>query len=252
MQVKFITTGEVDMEIQNRIVSPQKLVQNQGAKILVYGMAGAGKTTLAKTAPGKVLVISAEAGLLSIRDAKNVEAIEVKEASEVMQLHDALKSGELQYDTVCLDSVSEISEILLTWEKSRSKDPRMAYGNVQESVTNLMRAFRDLNMHVLFLCKEDVVNDDGVLRHAPKMVGTKLGESITYFFDEVLALRIIEDQDEDGKNVQTRWLQTTYGQGYKAKDRSGKLEAFEKPNITALIEKLGFTLTNDNIGEANV
>ena len=29
------------MELSNRIVSPQKLVQNQGAKILVYGMAGA-------------------------------------------------------------------------------------------------------------------------------------------------------------------------------------------------------------------
>ena len=240
------------MELSNRIVSPQKLVQNQGAKILVYGMAGAGKTTLAKTAPGKVLVISAEAGLLSIKDARNVEAIEVKEASEVMELHNALKSGTLQYDTVVLDSVSEISEILLVWEKSRSKDPRMAYGNVQESVTNLMRAFRDLNMHVLFLCKEDVVNDDGILRHAPKMVGTKLGESITYFFDEVLALRIIEDQDEDGKNVQTRWLQTAYGQGYKAKDRSGKLDNFEKPNISALIEKLGCSLTTDNIGEANV
>ena len=148
------------MELSNRIVSPQKLVQNQGAKILVYGMAGAGKTTLAKTAPGKVLVISAEAGLLSIKDASNVEAIEVKEASEVMELHNALKSSTLQYDTVVLDSVSEISEILLVWEKSRSKDPRMAYGNVQESVTNLMRAFRDLNMHVLFLCKEDVVNDN--------------------------------------------------------------------------------------------
>ena len=240
------------MEIQSRIVSPQKLVQDQGAKILVYGMAGAGKTTLAKTCPGKVLVISAEAGLLSIKDANNVEAIEVKEASEVMELYDALKPGKLQYDTVCLDSVSEISEILLTWEKSRSKDPRMAYGNVQESVTNLMRAFRDLNMHVLFLCKEDIVNDDGILRHAPKMVGTKLGESITYFFDEVLALRIIEDQDEDGKNVQTRWLQTTFGQGYKAKDRSGKLESFEKPDVSALIKKLGFTLTNDNMGDANV
>ena len=177
-------------------------------------------------------------------------AITVKEASEVMQLHDALKSGQLQYDTVCLDSVSEISEILLTWEKARSKDPRMAYGNVQESVTNLMRSFRDLHMHVLFLCKEDVVNDDGVLRHAPKMVGTKLGESITYFFDEVLALRIVEEQDDEGKNVQHRWLQTVYGQGYKAKDRSGKLENFEKPDISALIQKLGFSLTNDK-GESN-
>ena len=59
----------------------------------------------------------------------------------------------------------------------------------QESVTNLMRAFRDLNMHVLFLCKEDVVNDDGILRHAPAMVGTKLGASkLQYSLTKVLAL----------------------------------------------------------------
>ena len=83
------------------------------------------------------------------------------------------------------------------------------------------------------------------------MVGTKLGESITYFFDEVLALRVIDSQDEDGKTVSHRWLQTIHRQNYKAKDRSGKLENFEKPDITALIEKLGFSLTND-MGETNV
>ena len=245
LQVQFLNTKEVEkMDLESRIVSPQKLVQSQGAKILCYGMAGAGKTSLAKSAPGKVLIISAEAGLLSIKDATNIDAIEVKEASEVMELHEALKSGKLKYDTVCLDSISEISEILLAWEKSRSKDPRMAYANVQESVTNVMRAFRDLNMHVLFLCKEAKVNVDGLMDYAPKMVGTKLGQDITYFFDEVLALRVIDDQDEEGNNVQTRWLQTRIGQGYTAKDRSGKLEAFEKPNVSALIEKLGFSLTN--------
>ena len=110
---------------------------------------------------------------------------------------------------------------------------------------------QSINMHVLFLCKEDVVNDDGILKHAPKMVGTKLGESITYFFDEVLALRVIDSQDDEGKTVLHRWLQTVHSQGYKAKDRSGKLENFEKPDITTLIEKLGFSLTND-MGETNV
>ena len=83
-------------DLTSRIVTPEKLVQNQGAKVLVYGMAGAGKTSLAKTAPGKVLVISAEAGLLSIKDATNVDAIEVKEASELMQLYDLLNTGQLQ------------------------------------------------------------------------------------------------------------------------------------------------------------
>ncbi len=203
-------------DLTSRIVTPEKLVQNQGAKVLVYGMAGAGKTSLAKTAPGKVLVISAEAGLLSIKDATNVDAIEVKEASELMQLYDLLNTGQLQYDTVCLDSISEISELLLQQEKARHKDPR------------------------------------GIFMHEPKMVGTKLGQSITYFFDEVLALRVIDDTDAEGNAVQARWLQTRVGQGYVAKDRSGKLEAFEVPDLTALIEKLGFTAVaknTDNVKE---
>ena len=230
----------MENDITSRIVSPADAVQDQGAKILVYGMAGAGKTFLARTAPGKVLVISAEAGLLSIRDAQNVEAIEVKSAAEVVEVYEALRSGKLQYDTVCLDSISEISELLLQAEKARHKDARKAYGEVQEAVTNVMRAFRDLQMHVMFICKEDKVNNDGTFEQAPKMVGTKLGQSITYFFDEVLALRVIEDTDEEGNPVQARWLQTRIGQGYVAKDRSGKLEAIEEPNLTKLIEKLGF------------
>jgi len=38
-----------------------------GVKLLVYGQAGAGKTTLIKTLP-KPIVLSAEGGLLSIQD----------------------------------------------------------------------------------------------------------------------------------------------------------------------------------------
>ena len=227
-------------DLKNRIVAPSDLVEDQGAKILIYGAAGAGKTTACATAPGKVLMISMESGLLSIRDRQNVDAIEVKEAQEIMQIHDALKSGELNYDTVCLDSISEMSEILLNYEKAKHKDPRMAYGNVQESVTNVMRAYRDLHMHVVFVSKMEKQNVDNVLLYEPKMVGTKLGKSITYFFDEVLALRVIEEQDDDGKNVKNRWLQTEIGQGYTAKDRSGKLDPFEEPCLTSIIKKLGF------------
>ena len=41
------------MSFKDRIVSPDSLVNQQGVKILVYGAAGAGKTTLCGTAPGK-------------------------------------------------------------------------------------------------------------------------------------------------------------------------------------------------------
>jgi|TARA_R100000149_G_C5871095_1_gene135073 phage nucleotide-binding protein len=228
------------MSLKDRIVKPNDLVNDQGAKILVYGAAGAGKTTLCATAPGKKLIIDMESGLLSVRDRDDIDVIQVKEAQEILEINDLLRSGELQYDTVCLDSVSEMSEILLNFEKARHKDPRMAYGNVQESVTNVMRAYRDLHMHVVFVSKMEKQNVDNVMMYEPKMVGTKLGQSITYFFDEVLALRVIEDQDDEGATVKSRWLQTDVGQGYTAKDRSGKLEAFEQADLSNVITKLGF------------
>ena len=222
------------------------MVNQQGAKLLIYGQAGSGKTYATQSMPGKVLVISAEAGLLSIKDASNVSAIEVKGYDDLREVYAALKSGELAYDSVCLDSVSEISEILLVHEKNRNKDGRMAYQNVSEAVTSLMRSFRDLDMHVLFLCKEGKENNDGVFFFGPKMASRPLGDAITYFFDEVLALRIVDDQDDEGNVIAARWLQTRIGQGYTAKDRSGKLEAFEEPNLTALIAKLGFSKNVEN------
>ena len=230
--------------ILDRIASPSDLVQMQGAKILVFGASGAGKTTLCATAPGKTLIISMEAGLLSIKDKDNVTAIEVKEASEIEEIAQLLESGKLDYDTVCLDSVTEMSEILLASEKARSKDPRRAYGEVIEVMTRTMRRFRDLKIHVIFVAKEDKIRDEqtGVFHHQPMMVGAKLPVQIPYFFDDVLALRTFTEENEEGKKIINRWLQTTIGDNYTAKDRSGKLETFEEPNLTHVINKLGFTL----------
>ena len=232
------------MSFKDRIVTPDSCVNKQGVKILVYGAAGSGKTTLCGTAPGKKLMIDMESGLLSVRDSQDIDVIQVKEAKEIIEICEALKNGELVYDTVCLDSIPEMSEILLNFEKARHKDPRMAYGNVQETCTNVMRAYRDLHMHVVFVSKMEKQNVDNVMQYEPKMVGTKLGQSITYFFDEVLALRVIEEQDDDGAIVKNRWLQTDVGQGYTAKDRSGKLDGFEQPNLVDVIDKLGFNSQN--------
>jgi phage nucleotide-binding protein len=228
--------------ILNRIKTPNELVEQQGAKLLVYGESGVGKTTLCKTAPGKTLVVSMESGLLSIKDAPNLDAIEVKEASEIEQIAELLENKTLDYDTVCLDSVTEMAEILLSQEKAKSKDPRRAYGEVIEVMIKTMRRFRDLPMHVVFIAKQSRERDEssGMFHYQPMMVGAKLPTQIPYFFDEVLVLRTFDDENEEGKTVTSRWLQTKIGQNYIAKDRSGKLEGFESPDLATIINKLGF------------
>jgi len=228
--------------ILNRIKTPNELVEQQGAKLLVYGESGAGKTTLCQTAPGKTLVVSMESGLLSIKDAPNLDAIEVKEASEIEQIAELLENKTLDYDTVCLDSVTEMAEILLSQEKAKSKDPRRAYGEVIEVMIKTMRRFRDLPMHVVFIAKQSRERDEssGMFHYQPMMVGAKLPTQIPYFFDEVLVLRTFDDENEKGKTVTSRWLQTKIGQNYIAKDRSGKLDELESPDLAIIINKLGF------------
>jgi phage nucleotide-binding protein len=228
--------------ILNRIKTPNELVEQQGAKLLVYGESGVGKTTLCQTAPGKTLVVSMESGLLSIKDAPNLDAIEVKEAFEIEQIAELLENKTLDYDTVCLDSVTEMAEILLSQEKAKSKDPRRAYGEVIEVMIKTMRRFRDLPMHVVFIAKQSRERDEssGMFHYQPMMVGAKLPTQIPYFFDEVLVLRTFDDENEKGKTVTSRWLQTKIGQNYIAKDRSGKLDELESPDLAIIINKLGF------------
>ena len=207
-----------------------------GAKVLVYGQAGAGKTSLVKTLPSPI-ILSAEGGLLSIQDA-DLPYIEI---SDMDTLHEAYKwlaeSDEAkQYQSVALDSISEIAEVVLNAEKKATKDPRQAYGAMQEQMADIIRAFRDLpGRHVYMSAKLEKTQDEmGRVLYAPSMPGNKAGQALPYFFDEVLALRV----EKDGEGVTQRALMCDSDGLWLAKDRSGKLEAWEAPDLGGIITKI--------------
>lgn len=208
-----------------------------GVKLLVYGMAGAGKTSLIPTLPAP-LVLSAEGGLLSIRDA-DVPYIEVTSMATLQDAYQWLVSSAeaTQFKSVCLDSISEIAEVVLNAEKKAAKDPRQAYGAMQEQMTDLIRAFRDLpGRHVYMSAKLEKSQDEmGRLLYSPSMPGNKTGQQLPYFFDEVLALRV--EKDADG--TPQRALMCQPDGLWTAKDRSGKLNAWEAPDLGAVIKKIG-------------
>ena len=208
-----------------------------GVKLLVYGQAGAGKTSLIKTLPAPI-VLSAEGGLLSIQDA-DLPFIEI---SDMETLREAWKwlseSAEAkEYQSVALDSISEIAEVVLNAEKKATKDPRQAYGAMQEQMADIIRAFRDLpGRHVYMSAKLEKTQDEmGRVLYAPSMPGNKTGQSLPYFFDEVLALRV----EKDAEGSTQRALMCDSDGLWLAKDRSGKLEGWEAPDLGAIINKIG-------------
>lgn len=207
-----------------------------GVKLLVYGQAGAGKTTLIKTLPNPI-ILSAEGGLLSIKDA-DLPYIEISDMETLKEAYSWLASSEeaKQYQSVALDSISEIAEVVLNAEKKAAKDPRQAYGAMQEQMADIIRAFRDLpGRHVYMSAKLEKTQDElGRVLYSPSMPGNKTGQALPYFFDEVLALRV----EKDAEGVTQRALMCDTDGLWLAKDRSGKLDMWEAPDLGAIIAKI--------------
>lgn len=207
-----------------------------GVKLLVYGQAGSGKTSLIKTLPNPI-VLSAEGGLLSLQD-DELPYIEITSMDDLKEAYAWMSTPEgMQFESVALDSISEIAEVVLNFEKKIAKDPRQAYGAMQEQMADIIRSFRDLpGRHVYMSAKLEKTQDEmGRVLYAPSAPGNKTGQSLPYFFDEVLALRV--ERDADGKPQ--RALMCDSDGLWQAKDRSGKLDAWEAPDLGAIIAKIG-------------
>lgn len=209
-----------------------------GLKFLVHGPAGAGKTSLCGTTGESTVIISAESGLLSLRG-HDIPVIEVKTLDQLYEAYDFVVNDPQGQDFkwICLDSISEIAEVVLNHEKKAAKDPRQAYGALAEKMTDLIRAFRDLpGRNVYFSCKQERAKDEqtGAMLYFPSMPGNMLKQGVGYFFDFVFSLRV--EKDDEGNP--TRWLQTSRDFNYEAKDRSGSLDMFESPDLAAIASKV--------------
>ena len=81
-----------------KLTTTREQAQNNGVKVLVYGQAGAGKTVLCATTPdhSKTVILSAEAGLLSIADA-DIPVIVIESVQDLMD-------GSLRLSKVCLST----------------------------------------------------------------------------------------------------------------------------------------------------
>ncbi len=204
-----------------------KDVHQDGVKMLMYGASGSGKTTLIKTAPNP-FIISSESGLLALAgvDIPATEVTSEKELDEAYKF--AVKSD---YDTICLDSLSDIAESILAELKGKYSDGRQAYGRLQDIIGKYVRLFRDMKgKNVYITAKEAKVDVNGVAIVQPSMPGQTLTNNIPYFFDLLLRL----EADKKGN----RTIHTTSSFTQICKDRSGMLEGKEKPDLGHIINTI--------------
>ncbi len=232
------------------------------AKVAIYGTAGVGKTLAGCLAP-KPLVISCEGGLLCLkqirpehREQLGLDVLEPTSLREIQEAYDMLHSGNHPYETVILDSLTEIQQMSLDeivakrTGKSASADSEHAqlqdYGHNTSRMRKFIRAFRDLNMNVVFTCLEMESKDerDGSIRVLPSLM-PKLAEEFMGYMDIVGYMMTIGDKDT-GKPV--RKMLTQPWSKFRAKDRSGRLGmGLTNPTMYDIVSKINGTEVPDYI-----
>lgn len=238
MGLNWTTTGQV--------------TESGGIKVLGYAPSGVGKTVLCATAPAPI-ILSAESGLLSLHRA-NLERIfgvgreditydiPVLQITCVKDMEDAYEwlteAKEASYfQTICMDSLSEIGERVLEHMKMTNADGRKAYGEMADHVIDLVKKFRDIpNMNVYMSAKIEQAKDEisGAMLYGPAMPGKKTGQQLPYLFDEVFRMGVGQDKEKK----EFRYIQTQPDLQSTAKDRSGRLDQFEPMHLGHIFAKI--------------
>lgn len=218
---------------------------SHGIKVAVHGLSGSGKTRLIKTLP-RPIIASAESGTLSIADA-HIPLAEITTLGQLQEFYAwaATSVESRNFDSLALDSITEIAERILGIEKGATKDPRKAYGEMMDKVAANLRLFRDLpGKHIYFSVKSGLLEmPDGTHMYFPSMPGKKTAQELPYYFDEFFYLGVGEYNlpAAAGQTIQKgyyRYLQTQRTTLVEAKDRSGALAEIEEPDLGKIFAKI--------------
>lgn len=220
-------------------------VKNAGLSMLIYGESGVGKTSLASTLSGKTLIISAEGGLLSLKNSE-IDYVEVKGANATEKYNSLVAImlevyNGVEYSNIFIDSLTEISQIIvdhnfLLINNDSSKGLR-AFGEANKQMKSFIKFCRDTpNYNFIITALAQTDKDEFNRRYKlPDLIG-KLAQQVSQYYDEVFYLHKSEEEKEDGSKK--RILYTDLQQSV-SKDRSGNLlPAIEEPNLENIIKEI--------------
>jgi hypothetical protein len=253
------------------ISATDRLAEQRGAKALIAGPSGIGKTSLLRTVdPARTLFVDIEAGDLSVQDVA-VDTVRVDDwplardlacriggpnpsfppTACYSQAHFEAVGGALEnlerYDLTFVDSITAASRLSFRWaeqqpeafsERTGKKDLRGSYGlHGREMIGWLNQLQHARAGSVVFVAiLEKVIDEFNRAEWRIQLEGSKTGRQLPGSVDQVLTYQFVDF----GDGVLARAFVCTQPNpwNWPAKDRSGRLDQIEKPHLGELIAKL--------------
>jgi len=208
-----------------------------GVKAIVYGGPGSGKTPLLKTLPRPVLCAT-EPGLLSLRGDTSIAVWEAHTPAKIDEFFAWVKgSNEVHnFDTIAVDSVSQMAEIYLKDALTKNKHGLKAYGDMAKAtLPHLEDLYYMQNKHVCLVAKQNLSQEGGgIVKKRPYFPGNEINVKVPHLYDEILHVGITQVPGQAGHQKCIRTVETLE---ITARDRSGRLAELEPCDLAAIFAK---------------
>jgi hypothetical protein len=151
-----------------------------------------------------------------------------------------------KYKTVFVDSITVASRQAFAWaqrqpesfsDKTGKPDTRGAYGLLGREMIRWLTVLQHCPKDIILVGILDSEKDDlNRITHTPQVEGAKTGRELPGIFDQVVTLTNLTADDGSTYRAFVCNQQNTWN--FPAKDRSGRLEMVEPPNLGDLIHKI--------------
>jgi hypothetical protein len=262
------------MSLARILSADQHVTAPRGAKALVMGPTGVGKTTLLRTLNSTTaLFVDIEAGDLAVQDVP-VDTLRPRTWPECRDLavflaganpavpadscysaaHYKAVAPEFgdaeqlnKYQTYFIDSITAAGRLCFAWssqqpeafsDRTGKRDLRGAYGlHAREMCAWLMHLQQARAVNVVFVgILESVTDDFNRTEHRLQMEGSRTSRELPAIVDQVITMNFVDF----GDGTLTRVFVCTSPNQWRwpAKDRSGRLDQIEQPHLGNLFQKL--------------
>lgn len=199
--------------------------------MLVYGDPGVGKTSFIGTAKN-VLIADTESGLLALKD-QDVPYVAIRKWADIEELYRYLRDEKHDFKVIAIDTMTELTKKLVQEMEEGKKFTNASggltlqgWGEVIKKVRNTVRAFRDLNISVIFTAHAQFESTDEASKMRVPMLQGKLPMELASMVDIVGYMEVVGD-GEDKKHV----IRAESSQKYYAKDRTETSDGIMKPDF---------------------
>ncbi len=179
------------------IKKSNELVIPTTVKMMIYGQAGMGKTTVALSAP-KPLLLDFDNGVKRVNMA-HLDGVDIVQITSWQDVQQVLQENLSDYQTIVVDTIGKMMDFIITYKCGTRQPQIMDWGGINAEFSWLTRTLSSLNKNVVFVAHRDTRKEGDDTVFIPALREKSYNSIVT----ELDLLGYLEMRNENGMQKRT-------------------------------------------------